>query len=261
MTDRKEPQLGEVAQAPRDDRIPTLTEIVAIDEDSNTPPAPRITRWDTDFDALPPSDPSLPDSGRPTGNDHPGPGAFREETAAPGTGELSNRREQDPAEPDSPPQRQPDDTLSTTTSPSTPPLPGEYAGATETIAATEPGAPTEPARPAESDPAIEPAPPKADTISTAVPSPSPQPSRDPIETSAIDFSAYDFVTELATKAVEPPRNEPAPAVLGSGTTLELSSEELEVLADRVLDALAPVLRETIITALYEILAGPRHRPD
>ena len=265
MTDRKEPQLGEVEQAPRDDRIPTLTEIVAIDDDSNAPPAPRITRWDTDSDAPPLLEPRLPDPEWATGNDPSGPVAFQGKTATSIATKHSNRPEQDPAapaEPDPIPHRHPEATNSAASSPITPPYPGECASDTGIFVATEPGAAVEPAPPNKPAPAAKTAPSIADTVDfTAVPDTSRPPPRGPIEAPAVDFSAYDFVAELAVTTTEPPRSEPDPAVSAPGTTLELSSEELEVLADRVLDALAPVLRETVVTVLYEILAGHRHKSD
>lgn len=79
-------------------------------------------------------------------------------------------------------------------------------------------------------------------------------------TSTLDFSAYDIVEELAKltddadsekQAASQPK--PGPETIN---TARIDEEQIEQLADRILDTLAPIFREAIASALQEILSSP-----
>ena len=70
---------------------------------------------------------------------------------------------------------------------------------------------------------------------------------------------YDFIEELTQEDSEP---EPAgkPVTLPeTETTIRL--EDIEALSDRVLDQIAPALREAVAAAVTELLAGRLRDPD
>lgn len=70
-----------------------------------------------------------------------------------------------------------------------------------------------------------------------------------------DFDDYDdFVSELARRDERPAVRETAEAETATPQAPPVSEEEIEALADRVLDQLAPVLREAVTAALQDLLA-------
>lgn len=71
---------------------------------------------------------------------------------------------------------------------------------------------------------------------------------------------YDFIEELTRED----DSEPEPAA-ERNTAPEMETgirpEDIEALSDRVLDQIAPALREAVAAAVTELLAGKLHDPD
>lgn len=85
-----------------------------------------------------------------------------------------------------------------------------------------------------------------------------------IETNvSLDFSAYDIVEELANLTADANPEATTDSQLIREPTAPsappIDEEQIEQLADRILDTLAPVFREAIASALQEILFSPNKR--
>jgi|GEM_PF-1985730 len=106
----------------------------------------------------------------------------------------------------------------------------------------------------------------ADTPGPEAPAPAEAgPSAGPSETAGWpDFDQYDdFVSELVRQGEQPePAETPAGSEAGAEAApgrdaepeMPVSHDDIEALADRVLDQLAPVLREAVTAALQDMLA-------
>lgn len=70
------------------------------------------------------------------------------------------------------------------------------------------------------------------------------------DTDQVRLDDYDFIEELAND--NPPDPNPAPSAKQPGAPA-ISAEEIESLSDRVLDQIAPALREAVTAALTELL--------
>lgn len=72
---------------------------------------------------------------------------------------------------------------------------------------------------------------------------------------------YDFIDELTgEQAPEPQAHDAEPEAEGARMAApDISAEDIETLSDRVLDQIAPALREAVTAAVTELLAA--HRRD
>ena len=71
-------------------------------------------------------------------------------------------------------------------------------------------------------------------------------------TASPNVDDYDFVEELTRERPEQPAAEKSPDTLE--TEAIFSPEQIEALSDRVLDQIAPALREAVAAAVTELLA-------
>ena len=74
---------------------------------------------------------------------------------------------------------------------------------------------------------------------------------------------YDFIDELAGEQAPVPEERDADAGAGesSNDVPDISAEDIEALADRVLDQIAPALREAVAAAVSELLAAHSRNGD
>lgn len=99
------------------------------------------------------------------------------------------------------------------------------------------------------------------------------PAPDPLRAGMVDMldddgttprlDDYDFIDELTSDQTPVPEAPGADAVAGDASMARpgISAEDIEALSDRVLDQIAPALREAVTAAVTELLAAHRRDSD
>lgn len=75
-----------------------------------------------------------------------------------------------------------------------------------------------------------------------------------------NLADYDFVEELTRPDPETPEPEAPAQAAEPEPALEISAEDIEALSDRVLDQVAPALREAVTAAVTELVAARSRDP-